>query len=170
MTDCLWLADRMAEVALGRGEWTRTEREHLANCPSCRRGWELVRLTQSLGHAQLTRFESAEAGRTLLQRLEQSRKQRRGRRLVGLAGLGLAASLAALLWSHPADPAPTTSASVATELAIPLPELDGLEPVELDSVLSSIDEPLAADSVVDSPELGGFDSEELETVLDIWEG
>jgi hypothetical protein len=55
-------------------------------------------------------------------------------------------------------------------LEIPLPELDDLEPVELDSVLSTMDVPFPADSAIAAPELGDFDSGELETVLDIWEG
>jgi hypothetical protein len=178
MTVCLRLSERIPEVAVGRSEWTRNEREHLAGCPSCRREWELVQLTRSLSHEQLPRFDTQAMTRTLQERLQRSRRQRRARRVVwGLGGLGLAASLTAVLWIGPADrapsisdPAPSTSGSLATRLEIPLPELEGLEPVELDSVLNTMDEPLAADSAVDPPELGDFDSGELETVLDIWEG
>jgi hypothetical protein len=168
MTDCLRLAERMPEVALGRRDWSQDEREHLAGCPSCRREWELVRLTQVLGEGELPPLDSDQIARTLLLRLRQSRKLR-ARRVWGLTGLGLAASLAAILWSRPPAP-PTSSASLAASLEIPLPELEGLEPGELDSVLTSIDLPLAADSTVDSPELGDLDSEELEAVLDTWEG
>jgi hypothetical protein len=41
-----------------------------------------------------------------------------------------------------------------------LPELDGLQPAELDSVLQTMDEPAPADSTLD----------ELEGFLDSWEG
>jgi hypothetical protein len=55
-------------------------------------------------------------------------------------------------------------------LRIPLPELDSLEPAELDSVLQTIDEGGVQGSTLDSPDLGELDNEELETVLDYWEG
>jgi hypothetical protein len=169
MTDCLRLAEWMPEVALGRREWSQDEREHLARCASCRREWEVVCLTQGLGKRELPRLDPERTARLLLLRLRRSRIQR-ARRIWGLTGLGLAASLAAILWSRAPDPAPTTSGSLAAGLEIPLPELEGLEPGELDSVLTSMDLPLAADAEVDSPELGDLDSVELETVLEIWEG
>ncbi len=169
MTDCLRLAEWMPEVALGQREWSQDEREHLARCTSCRREWELVRLTQGLGVGEIPRLDWDKTSRTLLVRLQPSRSKR-ARRVWGLAGLGLAASLAAILWSRATEPAPVSSASLAAGLEIPLPELEGLEPGELDSVLTSMDLPLAPDSAVDSPELGDLDSEELEAVFDTWEG
>ena len=68
----------------------------------------------------------------------------------------------ALLWLRPTEPEPVSSGALAGGLEIPLPELEDLAPGELDSVLSAMDEPLAADSLEESPE--------LESVLDIWEG
>jgi hypothetical protein len=55
-------------------------------------------------------------------------------------------------------------------LQIPLPELDSLQPAELDSVLQTIDEAGVESSTLDSPDLGELDNDELETVLDYWEG
>jgi hypothetical protein len=59
---------------------------------------------------------------------------------------------------------------VVAGLRIPLPELDSLQPAELDSVLQTMEEPLVDGSTLDEPTLGDLDSTELQRVLDYWEG
>ena len=54
-------------------------------------------------------------------------------------------------------------------LQIPLPELDGLQPVELDSLLRIMDAPVD-NTALENPELDDLDSAELEAVLESWEG
>jgi hypothetical protein len=60
--------------------------------------------------------------------------------------------------------------AVAGRLSIPLPELDSLEPAELDSVLQTMDEPPISGSTTDDPALGDLNNDELQRVLDSWEG
>jgi hypothetical protein len=59
---------------------------------------------------------------------------------------------------------------VVAGLRIPLPELESLQPVELDSVLQAMEEPLVEGSTLDEPSLGDLDSTELQSVLDYLEG
>ena len=64
-------------------------------------------------------------------------------------------------------PAGTT---VATRVSIPLPELETLEPVELDSVLQTMDESIVGGPTSEEPALGDLNNDELERVLNSWEG
>ncbi|HET9465994.1 MAG TPA: hypothetical protein VFO71_10710, partial [Gemmatimonadales bacterium] len=89
-------------------------------------------------------------------------------------GLAAAAAIAAVVWgggvegvlTRPDDSSPV----VATGLAIPLPELESLQPAELDSVLQTMDEPSISGVPVDEPGLSDLNPEELKSVLDSWEG
>jgi hypothetical protein len=155
MSECTWLSDRMPAVALGRMEWSPEELQHLSGCESCQREWELLRAADRLGDRLLPAFDARASSRTLLQRLDRSRKYRRR---LGWGFGGMAAAPAV-------GPTPVVAA-----LQIPLPELEGLQPAELDSVLRGIEQPAADDPALESPELRDLDSEELETVLDTWEG
>jgi hypothetical protein len=58
---------------------------------------------------------------------------------------------------------------VAASLLIPLPELDNLDPAELNTVLQTIDEPLVG-GATDTPGSVALDDDDLEGVLNIWEG
>ncbi len=158
MNDCTRLSDRMPEVAGGQDRWMPEELEHLRSCHSCGQEWQLVRLTRSLGDGRLPRIDPMKTSRALLHRLERARLRRRAGRVYGMGGLAVAASLAAFLWIRQPMTPPTPNASLAQGLEIPLPELDELDPVELDSVLSTMDE------------LGEPEGEELDPGLDIWEG
>ena len=158
MNECTRLSDRMPGVAGGQDRWTPEELTHLRSCHSCGEEWQLVRLTRSLGDGRLPGIDPMETSRALLHRLERARLRRRAGRVYGMGGLAVAASLAAFLWTREPVTPPTTTASVAQGLEIPLPELDELSPVELDSVLSTMDE------------LGDPEGEELDPGLDIWEG
>ncbi|MEP7228535.1 MAG: hypothetical protein ABI785_14315 [Gemmatimonadales bacterium] len=174
MSDCEWLSDRMPVVARGRAEWTPDETRHLGECMSCQREWELVQLATTLGKdVGLTLDPAAIAGR-VLRRLQQAREVRRLRRRAwSFAGLAAAAALIAAIWTGGmqggTSKPPTLGTAVAGRLTIPLPELESLEPAELDSVLQTMDEP-GAGSTADDPALGDLNNDELERVLNTWEG
>jgi hypothetical protein len=173
MSECTRLSDRIPAVATGRSEWMSEEMDHLRRCESCRREWELVQLTHRLGHGRLPELDANFITSALLRRLAASRQSRR--RTWRLVGLATAAGMIALLWignrSTPqADRAePSVASSSEAVLQIPLPELEGLEPAELDSLLRSMDAPVD-NTALEDPDLGDLDSAELEAVLDTWEG
>jgi hypothetical protein len=58
----------------------------------------------------------------------------------------------------------------ATQALVPLPELELLEPAELDSLLQRMETPVAGSSTLDAPSLGDLEDTELEQVLATWEG
>jgi hypothetical protein len=170
MSECTWLSDRMPAVALGRMEWSPEELQHLSGCESCQREWELLRTTSRLGETLLPAFDAAAGSGALLQRLDRWRKYRRRLRW-GFGGMAAAAAVAGLIWSGNPNTSPAVgSTPVLAALQIPLPELEGLQPAELDSVLRGMEQPAADDPALESPELRDLDSEELESVLDTWEG
>jgi hypothetical protein len=162
MSGCQWLSDRMSAVALGTAEWAPDEVQHLGGCRSCQDEWDLVRRTSRMGGEIGPRLEATSITQTLLQRLEHDRLERRRHRAWSFAGLAAAAIIAAVVWTgHPVQrPAIPPASSVVAGLQMSLPELDSLQPAELDSVLQTMDEPMAADSTLD----------ELEGFLDSWEG
>jgi hypothetical protein len=170
MSECIRLSERMPEVAQGRAEWTLAELDHLSECPGCRREWDLVQATSRLGEHLLEGWNSDELSRALLRRLKHIRAHAGRRRVWSLAGLAAAAAIAAILWSNRPERAAPLPATPRPGLEISLPELDGLQPAELDSVLRHMDDPLAADPLPEDGELTDLNSEELETVLDFWEG
>jgi hypothetical protein len=172
MTECTLLSDRMPEVALGRSEWTSEENRHLAACESCLAEWRLVQAASRLGEGHLPEIDASRLSRAVWIRVRAAHTQAGRRRVRSVAGLAAAAAIAGLIWAgsvthrKPAEPI----ASSAARLRMPLPELDSLQPSELNSVLQTIDESGAESSTADSPELGELDNEEFETVLDYWEG
>lgn len=174
MSDCEWLSDRMPVVALGRAVWTPDETRHLNGCISCRGEWELVRLASQLGKDVGFTLDPAAIATGVLYRLKQEREVGRLRRRAwSFAGLAAAAALIAAIWTGgiqggPSNP-PAPGTAVAGRLTIPLPELESLEPAELDSVLQTMDEP-SGGSTADDPALGDLNNDELERVLNTWEG
>jgi hypothetical protein len=171
MSECIRLSDRMPAVAQGQAEWTAEELHHLNGCESCRHEWELLRITRRLGDGVLPAFDADATTVALLQRLGRRKESPRRRRAWSLAGLAAAAAIAVLLWPEQrATPPVVEPGPLVAGLQIPLPELDGLQPAELDSVLRSMDEPATDGAALEGPDLGDLDSEELETVLDFWEG
>lgn len=170
MTECNRLSDRIPLVALGRAQWTPDEARHLSGCRSCHDEWELVWLTSRLGEARLPALDAAATSGIVLGRLERDRVERLRRRAWSFAGLAAAATLVAVIWSERPVSRTGIPAPVVAGLQIPLPELDNLQPAELDSVLQTMDEPLVDGSTLDAPSLGDLDSAELQSVLDYWEG
>jgi hypothetical protein len=173
MSDCSWLSDRMPVVALGRAEWTASEIEHLGACPSCQREWELLRVTARLGDRVAAELDAGAITRVLQQRLGGSDERTRKRRAWGFVGMAAAAVFAGLLLSSGAEaplPGPPV-APVVAGLQIPLPELEELQPAELDSLLRGMDQPAPdLDSLDTTTDPGAAEAAELETVDDYWEG
>lgn len=175
MTECGWLSDRIPAVSAGRAQWTPEEVQHLNLCRMCQQEWELIRVAGRLGNSAGVSFDAPAVTGAVLQRLERHREMRRGRRRAwGFSGLAAAAAIAAAVWTGGVDqgsmrPVPAGPV-VAGRLAIPLPELESLQPAELDSVLQTMDEPNVSGAPVDEPGLGNLNSDELESVLDSWEG
>jgi hypothetical protein len=173
MSDCGWLSDRMPAVALARAEWTVDEMRHLMSCQWCQVEWELVRLSSHLGEHVGAELDADSIARAVLQRLARTtEKERVRRRSWSFAAVAIAAAIAAAVWTgRPATPPRGTPAiSVVTAaLEIPLPELDNLEPAELNTVLQTIDEPLLG-GPTNTPEAGDSYEDDFEGVLDTWEG
>ena len=169
MSDCTWLSDRMPSVALGRGEWTADELQHLNACSSCRREWEVVRATGRLGDRAAAEVDISALTQAVLQRRSRTAATWRKRKAWGLAGLAAAAALAGILWTGRTDPPlpGPASAPIVSGLQIPLPELEELQPAELDSVLRGMDQ-----SAPDIDTLETSDSRAIDdgTVYDYWEG
>jgi hypothetical protein len=173
MSDCGWLSDRMPTVALGRAEWTEEEARHLSGCESCQGEWQLVRLSSSLGQDVAAKLDVGSTTRAVFQRLERARQQDRLRRQsLTFAALATAAAIAAVVWTGKPltrPVAPSAGPVVAASLLIPLPELDNLDPAELNTVLQTIDEPLVG-GPTDTPGSAALDDDDLDGVLNIWEG
>ena len=172
MSECTRLSDRMPAVNLGRQEWSADEQRHLGECVSCGAEWELVQAANRLGKTVGRRIDQVSISRTVVARLASAQAARRRWRTWGAAGLAAAAAIAGLLLSGSEADHPTGAhaPSAVAMLQIPLPELDSLQPAELDSVLRTIDEAGVQGPTVDSPDRGELDNDEPETVLDYWEG
>ena len=175
MSDCEWLSDRMPVVALGQAGWTPDEIRHLNECESCRREWELVQLASRLGEDAGLSLDPAAIAPGVLRRLDSEREDGRLRRRAwSFAVLAAAAAVVAAIWTGGLQDGPSkvqpVGTAVAGRLSIPLPELESLEPAELDSVLQTMDDPTINGSAGDDPALGDLNNDELERVLDSWEG
>jgi hypothetical protein len=192
MTACTHLSDRMPEVALG-GRWTADEEAHLAACEDCRAEWSLVLAASRLGSG-LPPADPADTTRRVLERVRLERARSRARaRLAVMAGFATAAVVALAVWVGrggrgvtPGEqtvpmPAPVARTPVAparprnseapraAPVEFPLPELDSLPPEVLDSILRTLDEPIAQVGPYDFP-LGQSGDRELEQVLAGLEG
>ena len=176
MTDCGWLSDRMPAVVLGRAEWTPQEIQHLQECRACQQEWDVVRAASRLGLRSEARIDTEAVAASVLQRLRNEQAGPHVRRRTWVAsGLAAAAAIIMAIWAgNTRDPAATTRQNgslAAVQLEIPLPELESLEPAELDTVLQAMDEPNNLRDAGDGElELSDLDSDELERVLDTWEG
>ena len=176
MTECARLSDRVPEVALGRSSWTAEEEIHLRDCADCRAEWVLVRAAAAMGARAPMLSEPVAMAEAIERRLAQDRAERRRRsRAWSVAGLAAAAAVALAVWTgRPERPTVATGevvpAAAAAPALVPLPELESLDPAELDSLLRTMDAPLAGSSTLDAPTLGELENSELEQVLASWEG
>ena len=169
MSGCARLSDRMPEVVHGRSRWTPDEAAHLAGCADCRGELALVQATVAMGRKAPRLTDPAGLAATVERRLAGARRRRRdGTRRI--AGLAAAAALLVMVWGRwPERPAATAAGSPAQAL-VPLPELELLDPAELDSLLQRMEMPSAGSSTLDAPGLGDLEDTELEQVLATWEG
>ena len=175
MTECTRLSDRIPEVALGRASWTPDEANHLRGCADCRAELALVEATLAIGRKAPSLRDPAATARAVQQRLVRRPTPRRWGRPLGrpLVGAAAAAALLVTVWARwPAAPATREPASPpsSSQALVPLPELELLEPAELDSLLERMEAPIAGSSTLDAPSLGDLEDTELEQVLATWEG
>ena len=171
MSECTRLSDRIPEVALGRARWTADQAAHLRGCPDCRTELALVQATIALGRRAPGVPDPAAVAQAVERRLAQGRSRRAWGGRAG--GLAAAAALLLAVWTRwppqPERTAPLPGQS-ASQALVPLPELDLLEPAELDSLLQRMEAPVAGNSTLDAPSLGDLEDTELEQVLATWEG
>jgi hypothetical protein len=172
MTDCERLSDRMPEVAMGRAAWTADEAAHLASCAECGAEWELVLAARRL-EARAPAVDVAAISAGLQRRLAGQRTGGRRSRWIWAAGSAAAAAAAAIALGVTGgrDPAPETAPDVAVEAEplVPLPELEGLEAAQLDTLLRALDGSLAGTASPDTTMPAEVDAE-LEWILATWEG
>ncbi len=172
MNDCDHLSDRMPDVLHADAPWSPAETAHLAICAGCRAEWELVLAAHALEARAPTISDPADHAARLQRRLAEDRASRarvsRAWRLAGSAAAA-AAILAAVLVGRNDGSAPSPAVAGA-EALVPLPELEGLESAQLDTVLRSLDGPVAGSSPLDASTLGEDEDGELERVFATWEG
>jgi hypothetical protein len=173
MNDCERLSDRMPDVALHRAEWTPREAAHLADCAACLAEWRLVLAARGLDESAPTVSDTSALAAVLQRRLAEDRAMRaRARRAWAFAGAAAtaAAILAAVVTQRDAGLAGGARTVAEAEVLVPLPELEGLETDQLDTLLQSLDQPFAGTSTLDASTLGEHEDGELEQVFAIWEG
>lgn len=182
MTNCEGLSDRMPAVAAGRSGWTAEEQAHLDACADCRAEWMLVGAVRGIGGTAAPRTDPEAMATAVLARVRAAERadRRRATTRWALTWGGMAAAAALMLavlfgGPDPATPEVATTASTAsvTDVAfhVPLPELDGAEPEELQAVLDGLEVPLGESSTLDAG-LPGDDvtQQDMERVLRAWEG
>jgi hypothetical protein len=172
MSDCERLSDRMPEVAQERAVWTADEAAHLAGCDDCRAEWDLVLAALRLESGAPT-VDSEAIAAVVQRRLATERRAGRRSRWAWAAGAAAAAAAAiALAVARGPEPRPQEAQAVAVESEplLSLPELEGLESAQLDTLLRALDGPLPDLSAPDSA-VGDDEAEtELEQILATWEG
>jgi hypothetical protein len=161
----------MPAVALGRSAWTLEEAGHLKRCRDCQDEWELIQHSVELGNDVAAKIDPTTTARVVLQRLAAERETlRRRKKSWSFAALASAAAIAAMLWAGGPSTAPVVEpVPGATALQLPLPELDNLQPGELNSVLQTLDEPYVGDPT-DSSAADDLDDEALDGGYDLLEG
>jgi predicted anti-sigma-YlaC factor YlaD len=172
MNDCERLSDRIPEVALHGGEWSAEEASHLATCAECRAEWELALAARDLEARAPTISDPAAVADAVLGRLAADRiRTARARRVWSFAGLAAAAAIVVAVLTG-REPATQGGVRVTAEVGalVPLPELEGLETAQLDTLLRSLDRPVAGGSALDASTLGEYEDGELEQVFATWEG
>jgi hypothetical protein len=169
MTNCEQLSDRMAVVARGGPVWTTEEAAHLATCAECSAEWRLLQAATRLGESSASRIDPTSVSRMVLSRLAARRRRQRAG-WVGL--LAAAAAVTMIVWSERPRTESETVATVATnvEFHLRLAELEGLDSLQLQSVLDGLDTPIGAGATSDAPALGDLKNSELEWVLRSLEG
>jgi hypothetical protein len=172
MSDCERHSDRMPEVAMGQAAWSAEEAAHLASCPDCRAEWDLVLAARRL-EASAPIVDPTAIAATIQHRLATEHKAgRRTRWGWALGGAAAAAAAITLAVAGGRETRPPTAPVVAVEAEplVPLPELEGLETAQLDTLLQTLDGPRAGTSALDSTTMDNDVDVELEQLLATWEG
>ena len=173
MNDCERLSDRMPDVALHRAEWTPDEAAHLEGCAGCLTEWKLVLAARALDASAPPLSDPSALPEVLRRRLAEDRalrtRMRRAWSFAAAAGAA-AAILAAVVTQRDAGPPAGVQTVAGAEVLVPLPELEGLETAQLDTLLQTLDRPVAGTSTLDASTLGEYEDGELEQVFAIWEG
>lgn len=169
MIDCSALRDRMPEVAHGADAWTDAETAHLADCAGCLVEWRLVQQGRDL-YADL-HVDHGRVTAALLREVASDPEVAVIARLPWRAGaIGLLTAVAAsilLLVYLPQRRIGTELALVADTATLGvLPELQGLNESELQSMLRSIT-PAPAGEITAGvvPNLDDLTDAELEQLL-----
>jgi hypothetical protein len=172
MSDCERLSDKMPDVAHHRIEWTPGEAAHLAACAECLAEWDLVLAARALDEDAPTFSDPSALTAALRRRLAEDRAARaRTRRAWSFAGAAVAAAaILAVVTGRDPGPGETAPAVAEAGALVPLPELEGLEAAQLDTLLQSLDRPVAGTSTLDASTLGEYEDGELEQVFASWEG
>lgn len=182
MTICERLSDRMPAVAAGRDAWSVEERTHLDACADCRTEWVLVEAAQGLGGDGTLRTDPRVMAADVLVRVRAAEHadRRRASTRWALTWGGLAAAAAVMLavlfgGPDPVSPevatAPPVQSGADVAFQVPLPELDGAAPEELQAVLDGLEVPLGESSTLDDGFPGDdVTSQDMERVLRAWEG
>ena len=168
MSDCDRLSDRMPAVALGRGRWTREESAISRAAPTAGAEWELVRPGGAAGRGAARRLDRAGARRLRCCGADLAERRPRGRaaRWVAAAAALAAAAVGRRRSRREPSRAMPGRAPVAAGRRCRCAELEAArDRAELDSLLQSMDEPLAGWTMLESPGLGDLDEDELEQVL-----
>jgi hypothetical protein len=172
MSDCDRLSDRMPDVALLRAAWSAEEAAHLASCADCGAEWDLVLAAHRL-EASAPNVDPAIIAAAVQHRLSSERMaDRRGRWGWALGGAVAAAAALALVVARGPESRQATAPAVAVtaDPLVPLPELEGLDTAQLDSLLHALDGPLAGTSAHDSTTADDDVDAELEQIIATWEG
>jgi len=171
MSECTRLSDHIPDVALGRTSWTPDQAAHLRACADCSAELALVHATIAIGRKAPRLSDPESMADTIGRRLAERHSRRDWAR--PMTGLAAAAVLLLAVWTRwPTRPerAVPQPARAASQALVPLPELELLEPAELDSLLERMEAPVAGSSTLDAPSLGDLEDTELEQVLATWEG
>jgi hypothetical protein len=172
MSDCERLSDRMPDVALQRAAWTADEAAHLASCADCRAEWDLVLAARRL-EARAPTVDPTAIAAAVQRRLVTDRTAGRRNRWFWAGGAAAAAAAAiafAVTRGPEARPEVAPVVAVETDPLVPLPELEGLETAQLDTLLQALDGPLAGASAADSASVDDDADAALEQLLATWEG
>jgi hypothetical protein len=172
MSDCQRLSDRMPDVALQRAAWSAEEAAHLTSCAECLAEWKLVLAARRL-EASAPNVDPATIAAAIQQRLASERTaDRRSRWGWALGGAAAAAAALALVVAGGPESRQATAPAVAVSAdpLLPLPELEGLDTAQLDTLLHALDGPLAGTSANDSTTADDDVDAELEQILATWEG
>jgi len=171
---CEAVSDRMPSVAAGRSEWSAGELAHLAACRECAAEWKLVSAASMLGRGIVV--DQAGLTTAVLERVRAARQGDRQRRWVARSAqvAGLAIAAVALLTivprrRHAVPVQPSPEVAMQAPAGLPLAELDGAAPSELEVVLTEFDAPMPAGSSLDGPDVEGLDVSQVERALRSWE-